>query len=606
MKEFFRILKFAKPYWLYGLSNVFFNILTVVFSLVSLTMVIPFLGLLFGTQEKVYEAPELALNTQSITQNFYHQITLVIDQKGEVEALLFICILVFVSFFFRNLFRYLALYFLSPIRNGVVQDIRNTLHNKVLMLPIGYYTEKRKGDIISRMTADLVEIEWSIMSSLEMIFKDPLNILIYLLTLVAISPQLTLFVIILFPITGYLIARIGKSLRRTSDKGQRQMGDLLSNIEENISGLRIIKAFHAEENTQKHFEKSSQRYSNIMTRLLRKKDLSSPMSEFLSTLVLICVMWFGGQLVLDTDRLLSPEAFIGYIVIFSQIIPPAKSFTSAFYHIQKGSASAKRVCEILDEENPIQDPTQPKGKAFLNENIRFKNVSFSYEEQEVLSAIELNIKKGQTIALVGQSGSGKSTMADLLARFYDIEKGAILIDSINIKEYKIADLRAMMGIVSQDAILFNDTVFNNIALGKPTATASEVIAAAKTANAHEFIMQMDHQYDSMVGEGGNKLSGGQKQRLSIARAILKNPDILILDEATSALDTESEKLVQDALNQLMKNRTSLVIAHRLSTVQYADTIVVLKKGQVIESGTHTNLLAQKGAYFKLYDLQSFE
>ena len=343
-----------------------------------------------------------------------------------------------------------------------------------------------------------------------------------------------------------------------------------------------------------------------MTRLLRKKDLSSPMSEFLSTLVLICVMWFGGQLVLDTDRMLSPEAFIGYIVIFSQIIPPAKSFTSAFYHIQKEVLPPKE-CEILDEEDPIQDPIQPKGKAFLNEkNIQFKNVSFSYEKQEVLSAIQLNIKKGQTIALVGQSGSGKSTMADLLARFYDIEKGAILIDSINIKEYKIADLRAMMGIVSQDAILFNDTVFNNIALGKPTATATEVVEAAKTANAHEFIMQMDHQYDGMIGEGGNKLSGGQKQRLSIARAILKNPDILILDEATSALDTESEKLVQDALSQLMKNRTSLVIAHRLSTVQHADTIVVLKKGQIIESGTHANLLAQKGAYFKLYDLQSFE
>lgn len=606
MKEFFRILKFAKPYWLYGLGNILFNILTVLFSLVSLTMIIPFLGLLFGTQEKVYEAPALSFSPDAIIQNFYYHITQIIDSKGEVEALFFICMMVLVMFFFRNLFRYLALYFLSPIRNGVVKDMRDALHKKVLALPIGYYTEKRKGDIISRMTADLVEIEWSIMSSLEMIFKDPLNIIIFLGTLIALSPQLTLFVIILFPITGFLIAHIGKSLKRTSEKGQSQMGELLSNIEENISGLRIIKAFDAEKNTQKHFEKNSGLYSNIMTRLLRKKDLSSPMSEFLSTIVLICVMWFGGQLVLGAEGNLSPEEFIGYIVIFSQIIPPAKAFTSAFYHIQKGSASAKRVCEILDEENPIQDPINPKGKPILTSAIEFQKVSFSYEQKEVLSDIQLEIKKGETVALVGQSGSGKSTIADLLARFYDIQKGEILIDSINIKDYKITDLRAMMGIVSQDAILFNDTVFNNIALSNPSATQEEVIAAAKTANAHDFIMQMEEQYNSNIGEGGNKLSGGQKQRLSIARAILKNPDILILDEATSALDTESEKLVQDALNKLMQNRTSLVIAHRLSTIQHANTILVLQEGRILETGTHQELLEKQGVYRKLYDLQSFE
>ena len=606
MKEFFRILKFAKPYWSYGLGNILFNILTVLFSLVSLTMIIPFLGLLFGTQEKVYEAPALSFSPDAIIQNFYYHITQIIDSKGEVEALFFICMMVLVMFFFRNLFRYLALYFLSPIRNGVVKDMRDALHKKVLALPIGYYTEKRKGDIISRMTADLVEIEWSIMSSLEMIFKDPLNIIIFLGTLIALSPQLTLFVIILFPVTGFLIARIGKSLKRTSEKGQSQMGELLSNIEENISGLRIIKAFDAEKNTQKHFEKNSNRYSNIMTRLLRKKDLSSPMSEFLSTIVLICVMWFGGQLVLGAESNLSPEEFIGYIVIFSQIIPPAKSFTSAFYHIQKGSASAKRVCEILDEENPIQDPVNPKGNPTLTSSIEFQNVSFSYEQKEVLSNIQLEIKKGETVALVGQSGSGKSTIADLLARFYDIQKGEVLIDSINIKDYKISDLRAMMGIVSQDAILFNDTVFNNIALSNPNATQEEVIAAVKTANAHDFIMQMEEQYNSNIGEGGNKLSGGQKQRLSIARAILKNPDILILDEATSALDTESEKLVQDALNKLMENRTSLVIAHRLSTIQHANAIVVLQEGKIMEAGTHQELLEKQGVYRKLYDLQSFE
>ena len=606
MKEFFRILKFAKPYWPFAIGNIIFNILTVLFSLVSLTMTIPFLGLLFETQEKVYEAPALNLSPDAIIQNFYYHITQIIDSKGQVEALFFICMMVLVMFFFRNLFRYLALYFLSPIRNGVVRDMRNALHKKVLALPIGYYTEKRKGDIISRMTTDLVEIEWSIMSSLEMIFKDPLNIIIFLVTLIALSPQLTLFVVVLFPITGFLIARIGKSLKRTSEKGQNQMGELLSNIEENISGLRIIKAFDAEKNSQKHFEQKSSHYSNIMTQLLRKKDLSSPMSEFLSTIILICVMWFGGQLVLGEENHLSPEEFIGYIIIFSQIIPPAKSFTAAFYHVQKGSASAKRVCEILDEENHIQDPIHPKGKPILQKSIQFQNVSFCYEQKEVLSKIQLDIKKGETVALVGQSGSGKSTIADLLARFYDIQKGEVLIDSINIKEYKIADLRTMMGIVSQDAILFNDSVFNNIALGKPEASKEEVIAAAKTANAHEFIIQMGDGYNSNIGEGGNKLSGGQKQRLSIARAILKNPDILILDEATSALDTESEKLVQDALDKLMQKRTSLVIAHRLSTIQHANKIVVLQEGEIKESGTHQELLDKQGIYHKLFELQSFE
>ena len=603
MKDFLRVLRFAKPYWIYAVFNIIFNILTVLFSLVSITMIIPFLGLLFGTQEKVYEAPPLAFSTSSVKENFYLQITQIIETRGQIDALLFICGLVLVMFLFRNLFRYLALFFLTPIRNGVVRDMRDALHNKLLNLPLGYYTEKRKGDIIARMTTDLVEIEWSIMSSLEMIFKDPLNIIIFLASLVFVSPELTVFVIVLFPIAGFLIARIGKSLKKSSEEGQSKMGEILSNIEENIGGLRIIKAFRAEHIIQNQFEKNSDEYRKTMTKLLRKKDLSSPMSEFLSTIVLVCVMWFGGQLVLGAENSLSPESFIGYIAIFSQIIPPAKSFTTAFYYIQKGSASSKRVMDILDTENSIKDPINPKGKGFAQQ-LRFKNVSFQYETQLVLKDISFEINKGQTIALVGESGSGKSTIADLLARFYDINKGEILIDGINIKEFKLADLRGLMGIVSQESILFNDSVFNNITLGNENANMDEVIAAAKAANAHEFIMEMNEGYRSNVGEGGSKLSGGQKQRLSIARAIYKNPLILILDEATSSLDTQSEKLVQEALSQLMKNRTSLVIAHRLSTIQNADNILVLKNGEIVEQGTSQELIQKEGLYKRLQDYQN--
>ncbi len=605
MKDFFKVLRFAKPYWIYAVFNIVFNILTVIFSLVSITMIIPFLGLLFGTQEKVYEAPKLELSTESIKENFYFQITQIIETRGQIDALLFICLLVLVMFLFRNLFRYLALYFLTPIRNGVVRDMRNALHKKVLSLPLGFYTEKRKGDIIARMTTDLVEIEWSIMSSLEMIFKDPLNIIIFLGTLIVISPQLTIFVIVLFPIAGFLIARIGKSLKKSSERGQSKMGELLSNIEENIRGLRIIKAFHAEEKIQEKFEENSDDYRQIMTKLLRKKDLSSPMSEFLSTIVLVCVMWFGGKLVLGAEKALSPEAFIGYIAIFSQIIPPAKSFTTAFYYLQKGSASSQRVMSILETDNPIKAPKHPKGKDHFESSIQFKNVSFKYDSQAVITDLNLEIKKGKSIALVGESGSGKSTIADLLSRFYDIKEGEILIDGINIKDYKLTDLRGLMGVVSQDSILFNDTVFSNITLGNEQADEKEVIAAAKAANAHDFIMEMPDGYKSNVGENGAKLSGGQKQRLSIARAIYKNPPILILDEATSSLDTESEKLVQDALAKLMKTRTSLVIAHRLSTIQNADNIVLIKKGMIVEQGTHDELTKKNGAYKKLIDYQNF-
>lgn len=605
MHYFLRILKYIKPYTPFAILNIASNTLSVLFSLVSLTMVIPFLGILFGTQEKVYNPQPFSLNANAIKENFYAIISSKIDEKGKAEALLFICVLVLITFFFRNLFRYLALYFLTPIRNGIVHDLRVDLHKKMISLPLPFFTEKRKGDLTARLTSDLVEIEWSIMSSLEMIFKDPLNIIIYLITLIIISPQLTIFVVILFPITGIIIGVIGRSLKKSSDRGQNKMGALLSIIDENISGLRIIKAFNAEKHINRNFTKDSADYRKIMTKLLRKKDLSSPMSEFLSTIVMVIVMWFGGQLVLSGNGGLSAEEFIGYVLIFSQIIPPAKSLTTSYYHVQKGSAAAERIYDILDSKNEINNIDSPKHIALLNNNIEFKHVSFKYKNTEVLTDINFNVGKGKMVALVGESGSGKSTIADLLARFYDIEKGEILIDNNNIKNIALADLRGLMGIVSQESILFNDTIYNNIRLGNLNATEDEVMAAAKVANAHSFILKTENGYQTNIGERGNKLSGGQKQRLSIARAILKNPEILILDEATSSLDTESEQLVQEALENLMYSRTSLVIAHRLSTIKNADEIIVLSGGKIIERGTHQELVNLNGHYKKLSALQSF-
>ena len=604
MENFFRILKYIKPYKFFAILNIVSNVLSVLFSLVSLTMVIPFLGILFKTQEPVTEAPPLSFNANSIKENFYAIISEKIASKGEIEALLFICILVLSTFFLRNLFRYSALFFLTPIRNGIVNDLRLDLHKKIVSLPLSFFTKKRKGDLTSRLTSDLVEIEWSIMSSLEMIFKDPLTIIVYLITLIIISPKLTLFVVVLFPITGIIIGLIGKSLKKSSDKGQAKMGNLLSIIDENISGLRIIKAFNIEKKININFQKESINYRNIMTKLLRKKDLSSPMSEFLSTIVLVVVMWLGGQLVLSGQSSLSGQEFIGYILIFSQIIPPAKSLTTSYYHIKKGTAAAERVYEILDTKNEIIE-NKNATKVIFSKDIAFENVSFSNEKNNVLSNITFKIKKGEMVALVGQSGSGKSTISDLLNRFYDIEKGRILIDQTNIKDIGFTNLRELIGVVTQDSILFNDTIYNNIKLGKINASEEEIINAAKTANAHSFILETEKGYSTNIGDRGDKLSGGQKQRICIARAILKNPEILILDEATSSLDTESEKLVQEALEKLMKNRTSLVIAHRLSTIKNADEIIVLENGTIRERGSHDELIAANKHYKKLCDLQSF-
>ena len=605
MKDFFRILRYVKPYYNYAILNVVFNILTVLFSLVSLTMIIPFLGLLFGTLEvEVTSQPELSFSASSVKDYFYFQINSIIESGTKVDALLFICGLILITFFFRNLFRYLSLFVLTPIRNGVVHDLRTTLHKKVISLPIGFFTEKRRGDITSRMTTDLVEIEWSIMSSLEMIFRDPLQIIIYLITLIIISPQLTLFVIVLFPITGFLIAKIGKSLKKTSEKSQEKMGDILSVLDENIGGLRVLKLFNAEKTAHHKFEKESEKYQSLMTSLLRKKDMSSPMSEFMSTIIMVVVMWFGGRLVLGGNSLLSAEEFIGYILIFSQIIPPAKSFTTAYYRLQKGAAASARVYELLDTENEIKDSKNAINLSKINKNISVKEVNFKYENKEVLQNISFEISKGKTIALVGKSGSGKSTIADLCARFYDITDGEICIDNKNIKDILLADVRNLMGVVSQESILFNDSIYNNILIGNSSATKEEVINAAKIANAYNFITESENGFDTNIGERGDKLSGGQKQRISIARAVLKNPEFLILDEATSSLDTESEKLVQEALKTLMKDRTTLVIAHRLSTIKDADEILVLDEGKIVERGTHESLLNENGVYKILINLQN--
>ena len=603
MHFFLKILKYIKSYCSYVLLNVFSNILSVIFSLFSLTLVIPFLGILFGTQEKVFQAPPLSLNASSIKENFYYLISKTIDTKGNVEALMLICVLVLSMFFLKNLFRYLALFFLTPIRNGIIHDMRMDLHKKILSLDVAYIGSKRKGDLTSRMTSDLVEIEWSIMGALEMFFKDPISIILYLSTLIFISPHLTVFVIILFPIAGILIGYIGKSLKSSSKKGQDKLAYILSIIDENIFGLRIIKTFNAEGFINSKFKNSSEEYRKIMTSILRKKDLSSPMSELLSTIVMVVVMWFGGQLVLSDSSSLSPQEFIGYILIFSQIIPPVRSLTTSYYYIQKGSAAAERVYEILDQENGIYNNPKAVKISQINSSINFNINSFKYENKVILKNINFDINKGQKIALVGQSGGGKSTIADLLPRFYDVKDGMITIDKTNIKDIDIFCLRDLISVVSQDSILFNDTIFNNIKIGNINATKEEVIEAAKAANAHEFILNCENGYDTNIGNAGEKLSGGQKQRLSIARAILKNPEILILDEATSSLDSESEKLIQDALSNLMKSTTSLVIAHRLSTIETADNIIVLKDGEIIEQGNHSELISKAGTYKKLYDLQ---
>jgi subfamily B ATP-binding cassette protein MsbA len=615
MKSFRIVLNYARGFGLYSFLNIVFNILSAIFNLLTLLLFIPFLKLLFQDNVKPVVPVKPILDTSEGWLDGYKDYigsysNYLMDDylfsNGKGNGLLYFCLFILVLFFLKNLTRYMAMYYLAVIRNGVVMNLRKQLYGKLISLPVGYFTNERKGDLISRLTNDVTEIEVSVMSSLELIFREPFTITIFLLSMLVISPSLTLFSLVLMPISALIIGRVGKSLKRTSAKGQSKMGEVVAGIDEMIGGLRILKAFNAEEQSKKNFEKTNSEYNNISIRMFRKRDLSGPMSEFLGSAVLITLVWFGGNLILggDADDL-NGEAFIGFIIVFSQLIRPVQGIATAHSNINKGLAAKDRVDEILNTHNAILEQKDALPVTQFNSEIRFENVTFRYETEDVLKNISFTIPKGKTVALVGQSGSGKSTIADLVPRFYDTTSGDVLLDGVSLKKLKAKDIRSFMGIVSQESILFNDTIAGNIALGDPNPDLKRVEEAAKIANAHEFISNLENGYLQNIGERGMKLSGGQRQRVCIARAVYKNPPILILDEATSALDTESEKLVQDSLSSLMKNRTTLVVAHRLSTIQHADEILVLQKGEIVERGNHTDLYAANGVYRKLCDMQSF-
>jgi subfamily B ATP-binding cassette protein MsbA len=607
MGYFKDILKYEKKYRKYTTLNIVFNILYAIFNVLSVLAFIPVLGILFGTDNSVIKAP-IYDGFKSIGRyakdNFYYFISQKIENEGAIDVLLFICLLTFGLFLFKNLFRYLASYVLAYLRNGIVKDLRDKLYRKIIELPIAYFSEKRKGDTIARMTVDVQEVEVSFLTSLEAIVREPLTVVISLTMMLVISIELTLFVFILLPVSGFIISSISKKLKAKSQKAQKETGNFLSFIEETLTGLRIIKGFNAEKVIEDKFNISTTKFRNLMTSVLHRKNLASPMSEFLGSATIIAILYYGGKLVLENNSPLKAEEFFGYIVLFYTVLNPIKAITTAYYNIQRGEASAERIMEVLNTENSITDKPNAIIKQGFNSQIEFKDISFKYKDAYVLKDFSLTINIGETVALVGQSGSGKSTLANLITRFYDVNKGSILIDGTNIKDVTKKSLRDLMGIVSQDSILFNDTIANNIKLGTQHASDEAILEAANIANADEFIRNLPEKYQTNIGDSGNTLSGGQKQRLSIARAVLKNPPIMVLDEATSALDSESEQLVQIALEKMMQNRTSFVIAHRLSTIQKADTIVVMKKGKIVEQGKHEELLAKKGEYFKLVSMQS--
>lgn len=606
MKHLVRLLGYIKPYSGYAALNFTFNILTVFFSLFSVVMIIPFLQLLFE-KVKVVSPPPFELSGTFFIDYLKYLLSVEISQHGQAAALVKFCLAVAVLFFFKNLFRFLAVYFLAPIRSGAVRDLRQDLYEKLISLPLSFYSRRKKGDMISRITDDVKEVETSIISFAEVTVREPLNILIYMTALLLLSPKLTAFVLIMLLVTGFIIGRVGKSLKRQSAEAQTASGLLMSVVDETLSGLRIIYAFNAEKFMRSQFGKINHSIFHLNRRILTRRELSSPLTEFLAMCVVCSVLYFGGMLVLNHENL-EAETFIGFMVLFAQLIPPAKNFSSAFYNIRKGLASAHRIFEVMDARDEIPEKAGASSICDFKQSIEYHEVGFSYfnyDNQKILHRISLHIEKGKMVALVGQSGAGKTTLVDLLPRFYDVSEGHISIDGVDIRNYKLDELRSLFGMVSQESILFNDTVYNNITFGMEHVSRAQVEEAAKIANAHDFIIRMENGYDTIIGDRGGKLSGGEKQRLTIARAILKNPPILILDEATSSLDSGSEKLVQDALIKLMKGRTTIVIAHRLSTIQHADEIIVLKEGKIAERGNHIGLMAKNGIYRKLVDLQVF-
>ncbi|MCF6347955.1 MAG: ABC transporter ATP-binding protein/permease [Flavobacteriaceae bacterium] len=609
MGHFRNILRYAKPYKLYALGHIISNIFFALFGTLSFVALKPMLDVIFGKEKPApSEKPIFTslLEIGEFTENYLAYQMNEFTGGDNSKALVFVVVLIIVMFLLKNIAGYLANYFLVFLRNGVIRDLRNQVYKKTIELPLSYFSEKRKGDILARVTSDVLDLQYSFLSVLEIIIREPLTILFTLVAMLIISPQLTLFIFIFIPIMGIIISRIGKSLKRKSDRVQKEQGTFLSTLEETLTGLRIIKGFNAEDKFNKKFQESTSRFYNFSNKLANRQNLASPTSEFLGICMIAVILWYGGNLVLsgNTSSGLDGSTFLVFMGLAYNILTPAKAISRGVYSIKKGGAAAERIQEIIDTENPLKDKENAIEKQDFDNEISFDNISFKYKDEYVLKDFSLTIPKGGTVALVGQSGSGKSTIANLITRFYDVNKGKITIDGIDIRNLTIKSLRSQLGIVTQDAILFNDSVKNNMLLGVESATDEQVIEALKIANAWEFVRELPNGIDTNIGDGGNKLSGGQKQRLSIARAVLKNPPIMILDEATSALDTESEQLVQIALENMMKNRTSVVIAHRLSTIQKADTILVLQKGNIIEQGKHDELLAKNGVYKKLVDMQS--
>jgi ATP-binding cassette, subfamily B, bacterial MsbA len=607
MTYFWKIFRFAKPYSKYMALNIFFNVLYAFFNAFSFLVLMPMLEVLFGESRAVYTKPSFsgALDFKTyVSDRMSFEVTRYAGEDPQ-RALLLVISLILVTFLLKNFFNYIALFFITFLRNGILKDIRIALYNKITKMSMAHFTEKRKGDLMSRVSNDVTEIQYSFLSIIELLIREPLTITFALIMMFSISAKLTLFVLLFVPFAGILISRIGKTLQPKSNKVQIEVGEVLAKIEETISGLNIIKAFRAEGSFQAKFKDTNQRLFKLSNSLINRMNLSSPLSEFLGIGVFAVLLWYGGSLVL-IEKQLNAAAFITFLGLAYGVLTPAKGISKALYSIKKGNAAAARILEVLETSNTIVDPMRPKKMSAFTKEISFKKVSFSYEEELVIDKFNLTIAKGTSVALVGPSGGGKSTIVNLVPRFYDVREGSISIDGTDVRQITKSDLRSLMGIVTQDSILFNDTVANNLRIAKPDATKEELNSAAKIANALSFIEALPKGFDTGIGDQGNKLSGGQKQRLSIARAVLKNPEILILDEATSALDTESERLVQEALIKMMKSRTSLIIAHRLSTIQNADLIVVLQNGKISEKGTHEELIAKNGTYKKLIELQSFQ